>query len=335
MFDFREELSFPDLDSARNFGFENEDPFNNSIFVSDEETFTDTHQNHQETGGKSLKQVKHQKGKKVDDFDYKAFINAELARIDAQELDEQTRKRLIQKIRNRVSAQRSRNRAKGTMDLLKDENRFLRAQNAEFKRQIIDLTSANEILKAKLVKLETSHKSHSTTEYEDTQSLESFELLRTSVPNTTKLLKPTLFVIALCVLIAYSPKTQSPNVQLSGVMPLLTSILDPSRKQVQTLENYCRSYCIDKFQCSNPYKGLDTSGIDPTGIQVYSDTHKGVKMLSQDGPVDSVVQLMCYELKADESAIRTPVYIKKDIAEKLGDPSCYYYVPEIVALKMN
>ena len=339
MFDFQEELNLNDLDSLKAMEFEPGDPFDNSIFLSEDEKPRETPEPEPKgTEAPNLveRPVKYKRGKKADDFDYKAYINAEMARINAEDMDEQTRKKLIQKIRNRVSAQRSRNRAKGVVELLKEENQYLRAQNAELKRRVDALGSANNELRAKVTKLEHSHKSHSTTEQEDTQSLESFDLHRRSSGTASgKFMKTGLFVVAMCVLLAFSPANRDANVQLSGVVPLLASNAQHSSRQLQTIENYCKDYCNERQQCRNPYVGLEPSALNSTVLQVYRDSDRDLNLFTGDRVEEDVVPLMCYEPKADSPVKQTTVFIKKDTADKLKETGCYYYVPEVVSLKLN
>lgn len=50
------------------------------------------------------KRVKKRRGNKKDDFDYNKYIEKELKKMDTSKLDSNRKKKLIQKIRNRMSA---------------------------------------------------------------------------------------------------------------------------------------------------------------------------------------------------------------------------------------
>jgi hypothetical protein len=50
------------------------------------------------------KKMKKRRGNKKDDFDYNKYIEKELKKMDTSKLDSNRKKKLIQKIRNRMSA---------------------------------------------------------------------------------------------------------------------------------------------------------------------------------------------------------------------------------------
>lgn len=63
-----------------------------------------------------------------ENFDYKERITSELNRLDANNLDPIVKKKLIQKIRNRISASRSRQRQKSSFMKIEEENRILKSE---------------------------------------------------------------------------------------------------------------------------------------------------------------------------------------------------------------
>ena len=73
---------------------------------------------------------------KKDDFDYKSYIDKEIERLDAQNMEKNAKRKLIQKIRNKMSAQRSRERSKNMMKDLQQENADLKSENSELKKEI-------------------------------------------------------------------------------------------------------------------------------------------------------------------------------------------------------
>lgn len=54
------------------------------------------------------KGLKKRRGNKKDDFDYNKYIEREMKKMDTEKMDSNKKKKMIQKIRNRMSAQRSR-----------------------------------------------------------------------------------------------------------------------------------------------------------------------------------------------------------------------------------
>ena len=71
------------------------------------------------------KKLKKRRGNKKDDFDYNKYIDRELKKMDTSKMDQNKKKKLIQKIRNRMSAQRSRLRQKRVLSELEVENQNL------------------------------------------------------------------------------------------------------------------------------------------------------------------------------------------------------------------
>lgn len=69
------------------------------------------------------------RGNKKDDFDYGKYIKKELKRLGFATLEAGKKKKLIQKIRNRKSAQRSRLRQKEILLQMEDENKLLKSEN--------------------------------------------------------------------------------------------------------------------------------------------------------------------------------------------------------------
>ena len=82
------------------------------------------------------KKPKRRRGNKKDDFDYNKYIEQELRKIDTSQMDKSKRKKLIQKIRNRMSAQRSRLRQKKILLKLEKENEVLKNQNSDLQKKI-------------------------------------------------------------------------------------------------------------------------------------------------------------------------------------------------------
>jgi regulator of replication initiation timing len=67
-----------------------------------------------------------------------------------ENMDDVARKKMMQKIRNRISAQESRDRRKVQFSSLEEENIALTKENDQLKRKLSDLERKNHILKCKL-----------------------------------------------------------------------------------------------------------------------------------------------------------------------------------------
>ena len=92
---------------------------------------------------------KRKRGNKKDDFDYNKYIQQELKKSNSQNLDNSSKKKLIQKIRNRMSAQRSRLRQKQLLKTLEEENKTLKTQNYSLESKLRKLEEENKFLLSK------------------------------------------------------------------------------------------------------------------------------------------------------------------------------------------
>lgn len=79
-------------------------------------------------------------------------------------MDSSRRKKLIQKIRNRMSAQRSRLRQKVILQDLEEENQVLRVANEDLTRQLQILEQENERLKSSVGNMKLHNKASMCTE---------------------------------------------------------------------------------------------------------------------------------------------------------------------------
>ena len=91
------------------------------------------------------------RGFKIDHYDYKSKIDQELKRMGLKDADKATKKKLIQKIRNRLSANRSRLRAKKEYDFLKAENQILKSFNGKIRHRIKSFKGQNKSLKERIL----------------------------------------------------------------------------------------------------------------------------------------------------------------------------------------
>lgn len=120
-------------------------------------------------------------------FDYTSVIRAELQRLEAENLDPQTRRRLIQKIRNRVSAQRSRVRSKAAMSQLQEENTALRLENSQVLQRLSVLREEVALLRRQLREGGRARRFCSTHEHADQKVLSLAAGRRVSHPVQARL----------------------------------------------------------------------------------------------------------------------------------------------------
>jgi hypothetical protein len=178
-----------------------------------------------------------------DDFDYDSYIKTELSRRGDIELDGTIKKKTIQKIRNRMSAQRSRQRQKVTMQILEQENKELKASNSDLFQQLSTIQKKNLELIEKINKLEKDKNSDT----EETRSYSSSENShRAKNNNGTTINKGLIFLAIAAVACIFIPQSgvQPSAVKMSGVVPFIGNhISTNSNTQLKTIEDQCRKYC--------------------------------------------------------------------------------------------
>lgn len=196
----------------------------------------------QETGCSLSRNERHKNNKK-DDFDYNAYIKEELSRFNAENIDPKARKQLIQKIRNRISAQRSRQRSKITMKNLQTENNFLKSQNYELIKTIKHLRDENETLKKQTKSFNDSFRSFSTINVDDNSDFDSPKISR-DCKNTINIpYRNLLFVSMIIMTIMICPKISTDRVKIGGIVPLFTNNIKGPFKKIPNIKNICETFC--------------------------------------------------------------------------------------------
>ena len=185
---------------------------------------------------------------KKDDFDYNAYIREELERQGEDVSDPSVKRRLIQKIRNRMSAQRSRIRQKSATQLLEQENEGLKILTQQLSEQLTIVRRENSQLKETIKKLETSRTAESVSEAEDSLSISSMsELVR--INSTGRGLSAGLVFLAIAAVVCLvMPPAAKGNglVKAGGVVPFIgTKFGLASNRQLLTLEDQCLKKELD------------------------------------------------------------------------------------------
>jgi hypothetical protein len=237
---------FPILNDNLENVFEKEDTdsFNDSIFLPTQfeeiqllDDSSQTPPGHRRSDKRPPRQAR------KDDFDYNAYIKEEMKKHDGDALPENLRKHMIQKIRNRMSAQRSRLRQKNMQESMEKENEILKEQNAELKLEILQLRAENERLRKKLHLAETSE---GTSVDEKTGSEKSVYTRDKTVTGTFPVSKVSVF-LALAVVCAFlvpgSAPMDNPAVKMGGIIPMLTSSLPQTSRHLKTVETICSDFC--------------------------------------------------------------------------------------------
>lgn len=276
------------------------------------------------------KTKKIEKKTKKDDFDYKKYINEELRRLNAENLEGKAKKRLIQKIRNRMSAQRSRQRNKSILENLKHENELLKNQNNSLLDNLKSFKNENEYLKEQVTILRQYKKSYSSTDNDDEKSHISEEFNRENKRRgSTPLFKNFLFISLMVVAIVFNPeRSLQNNVKMGGMIPLLSTKLPKSVKSLQKLDDICKDYCLKEYNCGD--EGLKS---DTTSLFAFNNQEKGLVLYTDVDKTNEVVPMMCFESN-NEQQKHIILFKKGSLEFKIGEGD-FLYVPDVISIKQD
>lgn len=329
MFDFIEEPEITNFDNLSIFEFKstNEEPSppqNNSPFSP---LLSTTHEQDPIPSPPSLiqKTKKIAKKSKKDDFDYKTYIEEELRKLNGDELEEKARKRLVQKIRNRMSAQRSRQRNKAILENLREENQILKRRNSQLIDSLKETKGENDELKERLKELTRYKVSISSTDNDDAP-LSSEELSRTSVKGQSPF-KNYLFIAVMLVAVVFRPTDQGSKVQMGGLLPLLTNKVPQTGKGLAKLENVCKKYCEREIDCERNY--AKNKGRELLSLQ---KEEKGLVLFEEGERRKEVVPLICFEGGEEDRGKKHFVLFRKQSLEGQINNNGFLYVPEVLSI---
>ena len=262
---------------------------------------------------------------KKDEFDYNNYIKEELKKLKAEELDTNTRKKLIQKIRNRMSAQRSRNRNKLLMSQLQDENQHLRGHNSELVQKLNLLKEENSFLRAQLKDTDLAKRSYSTDESYETQNITNRKLRRISSPQAVTLYKNILVISAIVMTITLGPKNTPEGVKLGGIVPLLTNDINKDVKQLHTMENICKDYCLKHHHCDEEDDNINKQ------VRLLAEITKEVQVFDGINTNEKIVPLMCYDHNNEK--VKHVFLFKESSLQMVRGEGQTLYAPELVLVK--
>lgn len=249
------------------------------------------------------------------DFDYKAYIFKELSQFDTANMEPVAKKKLVQKIRNRMSAQRSRQKAKGLLERLQEENLQLKNELTRARNHIASLQDEIGILRGK------------------TRTFNDDPLFDSPHPrlyrDTSPLGSPvrSFFVALVCViclmLVSLNAGSDSTAVlKLGGVVPSLARSLPPSVTQLSTIRETCSIYCKDFFapNCDPPSV---TDAEASTAIAEVSQpaTARLYCQAAPDASPKTIIVLHHDELLRDSGAYYAPKLHPLLVAEEKPLPS--------------
>ena len=268
------------------------------------------------------------KGKK-DDFDYKRYIDQELKRLKAENLEGKAKKRLVQKIRNRMSAQRSRQRNKVVLETLKQENEELRQRNNQLISNLRSFREENALLRERLGAVGSYKRSYSSTDNDEIKSYDSEQYIRQEKPNQLNRFGSFLFVAIMIVALAFGTESANGNIQMAGVVPLLSSQVLRSEKSVKRLEQICEAYY--HRECGG---GKETKHIE------------GMRDLARDSRINKssvlspttkghtgMVPMMCMEKGSSQNGYE--ILFDKESLDSAKADRHVLYVPKVLTIVNN
>ena len=277
------------------------------------------------------KTKKIEKKTKKDDFDYKKYINEELKRLNAENLEGKAKKRLIQKIRNRMSAQRSRQRNKSILECLKQENEALKNQNNSLMDNLKSYKNENEYLREQVFILRQYKKSYSSTDNDENNSHSSEDYNReTKRGGSSPIFKNFLFISLMVVAIVFNPERMAEkNVKMSGMVPLLSTKIPKSTKSLQRLDDICKDYCLKEYNCDDESLKSDTKSLFAVNNQ-----EKGLVLYTDVDRTNEVVPMMCFENNTDNTQKHIILFKKGSLEFKVGEGD-FLYVPNLISIKQE
>ena len=247
------ETEFNDLpifndDLEHIFEKETNEEFNDSIFLANDfEEIQQTDDIESQNSKSGMNDLKMARNIRKDDFDYNAYIKEEMKNYDTDTMPENLKKHVIQKIRNRMSAQRSRQRQKNMQECMDKENKTLKAKNTELKKQVLILKEENQELRLRVLVLERSKTAECSSEEEKTNS-EISEVYRDQNQHKSNFgfnkIHVFLFLAIVCVFLVPSGITfENPVIKMGGVVPMISSFLPVNSRQLKSIDDICRSHC--------------------------------------------------------------------------------------------
>ena len=254
---------------------------------------------------------------KKDDFDYNTYIKAELVKMKATDMDPSVKKRMIQKIRNRMSAQRSRQRQKSMLQILEKENKELKLHNLELFKRLNEAQKENNKLKEHVKTLESSKKSASTSDNEETLSHSSTELTRENRRGSYAGLRNVFLVLVAIVAVAFVPMSAGDNsgVKMGGVVPFFATQTPASHKASPSIESYCRKYCTKE---EGLHWGLPTT--HDRALELYDENAKWLSSSDKDTST-----LVCFDPRSKTAYRDAFRVVVNNATMSYIDPAHSYY----------
>ena len=274
-----------------------------------------------ESADKLANNRKSNRGRKLDNFDYSAKIQEELQKM-GDIPDEASKKKIIQKIRNRISANRSRLRLKSSVDYLQDENDSLRHIIRDLEEQLKAVKGENQELKQKLF-----HAGCISPPV--TPQAEPVEYTRSNAKFNKSYAKNMFFIAAIVALVTMFGTETVHRVKMGGAVPLLSFNAPKTKSKAVNLSEICKKAKKTSDSCTSNKKYLYKLK-QKINKRIASMTEFR-KLLPQYKIKDFMTEIVSYNCKSMDSdgVLTEKVFLfDKEVAEEANKTKESLYISE-------
>ena len=269
---------------------------------------------------------KNSRGRKVDDFDYNSKIQEELDKMGDEAKDPSLKRKLIQKIRNRLSANRSRFRSKVQMQNLCNENKALKKVNKELQEELENITNENKKLVKKLFK-------NNTVDSSPVVEIEEVPIKREEPKSEINYFKNMFFITAILLTFVLLPTGSDDKVKIGGAVPLLSLKKPISKIRNATIRELCNRNGLSNKSCITPKRYLyklkqRINGYKPKQTNTNTLPQYKIKDL-----MNEVVSYSCYN-QDDKLHNEERVFLfDKELLENINSNKELHYVSEALPIE--
>ena len=312
-----------DLSLEKDFKFDEEEIFDSN---SDKlESIYSQNLEHKKKKKIKKQEKKRKRRNKKDDFDYETYINNEIQKIDTKNMSHSTKKKLIQKIRNRMSAQRSRMRQKNKMSFVQCQNKELKQENEKLYTELEKLKKQNELLKSKISNPE---------EILSSEIILSDSLTRESTKSNNSLLKKSiLFIACIMTIFIISPENTNKKVQKGGILPVLKTRHIIEKKEC--LEEKCKNYCSNNYDFffNKKHNGFSTE----KQVEIFYNPKGGLELWKNNVKLNKETDsLICVRTDEEFNEHSSKMFLfDKNVLNMIEENDDVYYVPNVVQIKLE
>ena len=243
-----------------------------------------------------------------------------------------SKKKLIQKIRNRMSAQRSRMRQKNKMNFVECQNKELKQENEKLYSELEKLKKQNEILKSQM----NSEISLYSEKKMSTEMSVSESFTRESVKSNNSLFKKSILFIACIIgIFVYSPENSANEiVKKGGILPVFKSKPILHNKK-ECIEEKCKNYCANNY---NFFLNKNNNGFSTEKqVEIFYNPKGGLELWKNKVKLNKETDsLICARSDEEFNFNSTKMFLfDKNVLNMIDASDAVYYVPNVVQIKLE